>query len=168
MLLFFVVFLFTLGLVPFVFLNFNTTEIKQVLPVYSVADTSWVASDGSEMVFKQDDFKWYQHKDEYDDNYYSGTYEFYFGEKAVDYITTELKQYGVTKSELEDLFERNEEYSENNFVVFDLKYDAIVVGGETSIPDQTLVPWYGFILEDGTYLDVANMNTGTYYKFSIR
>ena len=43
---------------------------------------------------------------------------------------------------------------------------SIVIGGETTVPPRPLVPWYGFILNDGTYLDVVNMNTATYYAFT--
>lgn len=166
MLLFFIIFFFTLGLVPFVYLNTAKVEMKPIMPAYSVEYTNWVASDGSEMVFDDDEFKWYQYEGEYEDNYYSGTYEFYIGEDAVYFITTDLAKYSVTEAELNDLFERNELYSIDNFVVFNLEYDSLVVGGEASTMDESLIPWYGFILEDGTYLDVANMNTGTYYKFN--
>lgn len=166
MLLFFIIFFFTLGLVPFVYLNTVKVEMKPIMPAYSVEYTNWVASDGSEMVFDDDEFKWYQYEGEYEDNYYSGTYEFYIGEDAVYFITTDLAKYSVTEAELNDLFEKNELYSIDNFVVFNLEYDSLVVGGEASTMDESLIPWYGFILEDGTYLDVANMNTGTYYKFN--
>lgn len=160
----------TLGVVatPLVFLNFNlkTTSPFVVVEKTEIKITTWIASDGSEVVFGNDTIYWYQKENEHDDNYYYGEFDFYVGEDAVKFITTELSDYGVTKAELEDLFERNEEYNIDNFVVFDIVYDGIIIDGELTVPNRPRVPWYGFILEDNTYLDVANMNTGTYYKFT--
>ena len=96
----------------------------------------------------------------------SGEYEVYRGEEAIEYITEELSEYGVTKSELKSLFNRSDLYDESTFVVFDIRYDKFVVSGEQRDIERPLVPWFGFVLEDDTYLDVANMNTSTYYKFT--
>lgn len=151
---------------PLIFLNFQTSTPIVKVDKVEIENTSWIASDGSEAVFGEDTFYWYQKEGEHDDNYYYGSYEFYIGEDAVSFITTDLKEFGVTKEELEDLFERNEEYNVENFVVFDLLYDGIIIDEEFTVPNQPRVPWYGFILDDNTYLDVANIKTGTYYKFT--
>lgn len=131
-----------------------------------VANTTWIAGDGSEVVFTDERIDWYQNPDDHSDNYYSGEYEVYRGEEAIEYITEELSEYGVTKSELKSLFNRSDLYDESTFVVFDIRYDKFVVSGEQRDIERPLVPWFGFVLEDDTYLDVANMNTSTYYKFT--
>lgn len=131
-----------------------------------ISNTTWIASDGSEAVFTETEINWYKDSEDHSDNYYSGTYEFYIGEDAIDYVTQDLSEYGITKSELKTLFDKNPEYSKDNFVVFDIRYDEFIMDGEEQVIARPLSPWYGFILEDNTYLDVANMNTGTYYKFT--
>lgn len=131
-----------------------------------VNNTKWKGSDNSEIEFTNDRINWYRYSYDHSDNYYSGTYSFYIGKDAVDYITNNLSQYGVTRNELESLFNRNTTYSEENFVVFDIRYDKFVINGENQTITRPLTPWYGFILNDNTYLDVANMNTATYYKFT--
>ncbi|MBE5820469.1 MAG: hypothetical protein E7310_06645 [Clostridiales bacterium] len=141
--------------------NLETKETKSV-----VENTKWIASDGSEMIFGKKELRWYQKEGYYDDNYYFGKYEFYIGDDAVQFITTDLRSYGVTETELEELFERSDEYNRDNFVVFNIEYDGLKLNGETTKPTVSLVPWFGFILEDNKYLDVANMNTGTYYDFT--
>ena len=88
------------------------------------------------------------------------------GKKAVDYITKDLEEYGVTKAELERVFNSREEFNESNFVVFDIRYDKFVLDGEEQEIDRPLVPWFGFILEDNTFLYVVNMNTSSYYNFT--
>lgn len=132
----------------------------------SMSGTTWIASGGSEVVFSETRIDWYQDPEEHSDNYYSGVYKFYIGKEAVDYVTQELPEYGVTRSELSSLFNRSDNYSEDNFVVFDIRYDKFILDGEEQEIARPLVPWYGFILDDNTFLDVANMNTGTYYKFT--
>ena len=131
-----------------------------------ISDTTWIANGGSEVVFSKKRINWYQDPEEHSDNYYSGVYKFYIGKEAVDYITKDLSEYGITKNELSSVFDSNINYSEDNFVVFDIRYDKFILDGEEQEIARPLVPWYGFILENNTYLDVANMNTGTYYKFT--
>lgn len=132
-----------------------------------MANTIWIATDGSEMVFEEKDFNWYKDEGIHDDNYYTGTYEYYRGQEAVEFITAELSEYGVTEKELEEMFANNiEEETKENFVVFNMVYTSITVDGETTEPPTSLVPWFGFILEDDTYLDVVNMNTASYYGFT--
>lgn len=139
---------------------------KQQTPVFSLKNTSWVDSDSSEMVFTEDRLNWYQSEADYTDNYYTGSYALYVGEDAVEYITTTLSSYGVTKDELESVFENNENYSVSNFIVIDVIYDSTVIGGVTSVPTNPHTPYFGFVLEDGTFLDIANMNTGSYLSFA--
>ncbi len=131
-----------------------------------VAGTTWIAGDGSEVIFTDERIDWYQNPDDHTDNYYSGVYKVYRGEEAVNYVTNELSEYGVTEQELEDLFDRSNKNDVSNFVVFDIRYDKVVVSGEEKDIERPLVPWFGFVLADDTYLDVANMNTATYYEFT--
>lgn len=131
-----------------------------------IRNTTWIASDGSEVVFGEKEIHWYQEENIHDDNFYAGTYEYYRGSEAINFITTELSSYGITEEKLEKVFASNDQYSEDNFVVFNIVYSSLTIDGKISEPAVSLVPWFGFILEDGTYLDVANMNTGTYYAFT--
>ena len=131
-----------------------------------VSNTTWVGSDDSEVVFTSNRINWYESADNHNDNYYSGKYKFYMGKKAVDYITKDLEEYGVTKAELERVFKSSDEFSESNFVVFDIRYDKFVLDGKEQEIARPLVPWFGFILEDNTFLYLVNMNTSSYYNFT--
>jgi len=124
--------------------------------------------DGSLMVFEQDGtFRYYQSAEDFTDNYFEGTYEFYVGADAVDYITTDLSDYSVTKDELKRLFDNSDEYDESNFVCFTLNNEACYMGGENSVDEPYPTSYFGFCLEeDGDlYLDIANMNTANYHLF---
>ena len=131
-----------------------------------LSNTTWNASDNSEMIFEEDRLYWYEYEDDHDDNYYAGSYKFYRGKEAVEHITTELSSYGVTKSEIQGVFDRSSIYSEEDFIVIDINYDKFIMNGMDRKITRPQVPLYGFILKNDTYLDVANMNTATYYKFT--
>lgn len=130
-------------------------------------NTSWITTgDGSYMVFGDNSkWDWYQNKDELDDNYYSGTYQFYIGQLAMDYITEDLKEYGITVEEMEALFAKNDSYDISNFVCMTALHTSCILDGEEQLKEDIEISYFGFLLKDGTYLDIANMVTGTYYGF---
>lgn len=132
-----------------------------------VANTSWIARDKSCMVFMEDDrYAWYQTKEITDDNYYAGTYQLFLGEAALKHLTVDLEEYGVTEDEMQQVFDKNEEYSLENFVCMTIENDSFMLNGEEQLDQNKEVSYFGFLLQDGTYLDIANMTTGTYYGFT--
>lgn len=134
-----------------------------------ITEYNWQASGDSSLIICETNgsFKYYQSAEELTNNYYEGTYEFYMGKDAVSYITTELGAYGVTKKELEGVFDRNENYDESNFVILVLNNEACIIDGKNIVDSPYQTPYFGFYLEeDGVpYLDIANMNSGNYYLF---
>lgn len=132
-----------------------------------IVNTAWIARDESYMVFMEENrYAWYQKKEITDDNYYAGTYEFFMGSAALEHLTVDLADYGVTKEEMQQVFDRNEEYSLDNFVCMTVDNDSFMLNGQEQLEENKEVSYFGFLLEDGTYLDIANMTTGTYYGFT--
>lgn len=133
-----------------------------------LAGTSWIAdNDGSQWVFDEDQsFHWYQTKEVTDDNYYAGTYEFHIGQDAIAYLTNELSEYGVTEEEIQKVISGNGEYTKDNFVCFSTTNQSFMIDGQEQLSNEMVTSYFGFLLKDGTYLDIANMNTGTYYGFT--
>lgn len=132
-----------------------------------IKNTTWVATDGSELKLLEGDFKWFQKQGEYNDNVQYGDLEFYIDDMAVDYITKDLQSYGVTAEELQKLFDNNEEYDKSNFVVFNINLEGYTIDGKTTTVNQKIY-WYGFLLSNNQNLQVVNMNTATYYNFMKR
>ena len=131
-----------------------------------VAGTSWMAPDNSCMMFfDESEYAWYQDKTKTDDNYYAGGYRFYIGEDALEYITVDLEEYGVTREEMLAIIENSELYTLDTFVCMTADNTSFMLDGEEKLADPESISYFGFILEDGTYLYVANMNTGNYYEF---
>lgn len=145
-------------------------EPKQTKPASEniLAGTSWIAdNDGSQWVFEKDSsFHWYQKKGITDDNYYAGTYEFYMGADAMKYLTEDLSDYGVTEEELLEVIHRNSEYTLDRLVCFTATNQSFMLDGQEQLSKPAMTHYFGFLLMDGTYLDIANMNTGSYYGFT--
>ena len=139
----------------------NNNLVKQLL----IQSTSWTATDKSEFHFAENEFKWYQTIGEYVDNYQFGTYDFYIGDYAVEFITQDLKSFGVTTAELESLFASDEDFSREKFVVFEINLTGYVIGGQETIVNSPIY-WYGFLLNEDNNLQVVNMSTATYYNFT--
>ena len=114
---------------------------------------------------------YYKDKADTSDYYYEGPIEFYSGKEAYEFVTSnsEMIKYGVTKEELDDLFARNEEYSMDNFVCMVLHNEKCIVGGENTITDFVVTPYYGFYLTNGSdeIIQVVNMNSPEYYDFIL-
>lgn len=90
------------------------------VPESVITDYNWKAyHDGSLIVCETDcTFRYYQSEEDMTDDYFEGTYEFYVGAEAVEYVTTVLSEFDVTEEELEGLFERSEEHDESILYVW--------------------------------------------------
>ena len=134
---------------------------------FSVRNTTWYARDNSEMIFgDHGEFAWYLKETDHTDNYYKGNYKLYVGKNAYNHITKDLTQYGVTADELDGLIARNKDYSMDKLVVFDITYSAYRLYGVDKSVAGTDTAWYGMLLKDGTYLDLANMRTASTMGFT--
>lgn len=133
------------------------------------AGKKFSGGDGSVICFKEDEsFAWYQSEDCQDDNYYSGTYEIYLAEDAVDYIVNDLPEYGITREELDNYFALNQEddfYKMENYCCMVLHNDVIKIDGEVMNLEANTSYYMGFYA-DG-YYDAANMQTGNYSLFTV-
>ena len=130
---------------------------------------NWLEAEGSYLVLESSTrFKYYRNKDEQDDYYYTGTYEFYSGPEAIAYVVDDLSEYGVTRDEIDGIIDRNEEYNTSNFVCLVLHNEEQIVDGEDIMEKDVTTPYYGFYLKDGSQeaLDIANMNAASYYYFT--
>lgn len=138
-----------------------------VTPKDVISGKTWEEDDGSLLVLNKDNtFKYYRDKDDLTNYYYEGTYKVYCGEDAVEYISEDLEDYGVTEKEQRDIFDRNEEYNVDNYYCLVLNNKTCMIDGENTMEEPVMTPYFGFYLEKYDALDIANMNTGTYYWFT--
>ena len=119
-----------------------------------LAGTSWISgNDNSQWVFGTDKtFHWYQTEGETDDNYFAGTYEFHVGQDAINYLTTEFSDYGITERKIRQVLSSNSEYMLDNFVCFSCVNQSFMLRGKEQLSEDTISSYLGFFLQDGTTL----------------
>lgn len=151
----------------------STTEATTE-PTYKIIDTSyitnikWVETQADScLVFNGNNFNYYQTYKDLNDNYYTGTYDIFVGEEAIDKVTTDYSQYGVTRQELDDLFAKNPNVSKDSFVCIMLNNTGCWQNGQNTRDEQWVRPFYGFYMKVENHYEMAlvQMNNGNYYAF---
>ena len=145
-----------------------TSEFEDIYPTSSILNdddddaidyvkmiekNNWITTgDNSYMVFdkKTKSFTYYQSYLDTSDNYYTGKYQIYAGEDAFEYITEDIDELGVEKSEIRSMISMNEEYEMENLLCICLDYEELIVDGETY-----------------NVLDVCNMEAASYVTFVL-
>ena len=126
---------------------------------------SYTAQDGSYLVLNKDKtFYWYMDKDD-KDNYYFGTYTVFRGEKAVDYLTTELSIYGISEEEQRQTIDNIDiKNAIDHYYLINLMNDKVVVDGkENKIFKETR--YYGFATHNYNEFDLLNVDANNYAVF---
>lgn len=136
-------------------------EMKDML-----SGNSWLEEDGSFLVLNDDGtFKYYRDQNTLDNYYYTGDYKVFVGENAVKYIANELEKYGITEKEQYDFIKRNEDYDIKDYYCLILNNEECIINGENTLKNVNVTPYMGMYHNEHDILDIANMNTGTYYMF---
>ena len=134
-----------------------------------IKENNWIeVEEDSYLVFKSEkSFRYYRQFDELDDYYYSGTYELYVGEEAMDYLENELSEYGVTEEEVQGLADREKYYEMDKLVVLVLHNEKQIVDGENIMEKSVDTPYFGFFVTDKNEhaLDIVNANSYGYCLF---
>jgi len=136
--------------------------------VKDITSRDWIEiNSASYLTFgRKNSFTYYQSYTDLSDYYYTGTYEIYFGRDAVKELTGTYKDYGVTRSELNDLVDRNDDVELDDLVLLVLKNDGMWIDGENVKDEEWVSPYFGFYYNGSDrVLDLANMNQGTYFTF---
>ena len=139
----------------------ETTETT--MPVEDREDfiltNNWVFQDNSILMFSDNDtFTYYQSRDNLEDNYYTGTYEFYTGQAAYDYIgSLPLEDSHLTAENLESMASQN---NMDDLICLTLNYTTLVIDGETIEGDPTTNILMGSCL-DGITMNLFNLTLGS-------
>ena len=116
-------------------------------------------------------FTWFRDRDNQDGDYYSGTFKFYTGDEAVNYITTESE---VKDNVTEEDIKENEapEYgaTRENFVCFVITNEKEVFHGEENTyepADQVTTTLYGYFVNDKDGEKLTLIKYGNPYEFNL-
>jgi hypothetical protein len=151
----------------FVISGCGAKEKTTVSKTDEISGYSWKATDGSILYLEADgSFKWYLREKIRNDSYYIGTYSVYNGQEAVDYMSTELKEYNVTSEMQMDMIESVEDASLENYYCVVLNNDRCIVDGKNTLREKTVVPYYGFYYAENEFFDLVNLVTENYFQFT--
>lgn len=84
----------------------------------------------------------------------------------MDFIEKELSSYNVTKSGLMEVINKTDRYMVEDFICIYTKNTTFMLEGKEQVSKPNIIPYMGFMLNDETVLDIANMKTGSYYGFT--
>ena len=136
--------------------------------VKKIIKNNWVAmEDGSYLEFgKKQTFKYYLSYQDTSDNYSSGKYRMFSGEKAVSLLTKSYKKYGVTKNDIKRLISNNQAFKEENFVLIVLENDGLWEDGENVKDKEWETVFYGFLVSSPDLsLPLINADTDEHLSF---
>ncbi|MBQ7972469.1 MAG: hypothetical protein IJ291_03335 [Lachnospiraceae bacterium] len=132
----------------------------------SLTDTCWVAETGPNLVFETNfSYYWFEDINVTDDNCHYGSYIFYQGKNAINFVTQDLSAYGITEEMLNKFLDGSKDRAEQNFICLVLNPTTEMIDGESVAYKDTFVPFYGFMPDDGKSFTVISMNGGTVYTF---
>ncbi len=149
--------------------NLTDLKIEEKLEL-DLNNSIWVSEKDTMFEFFNNEFRWYQSIDNVFDNYYSGNFQVMRGEEAYNYLTTELNEYGITKNELDNYFERNsnsDDYNLDNLIYLELTNESVMIDGKVEDMNNQLSHYFGYVIDYESSLDIVNMNTGTKLLFHL-
>ena len=148
--------------------NKENNELYDAETPFDISGYSWVGNDNSVLyLHKNKGYVWYQDDTTQTDNFYTGTYDFYTGTEAINYIANTLKQYNITAEEQNNLIQ-NSGYKLNDYYVIILNCNQAIINGVEQPNANSTVYYYGFYDETRKYLDLVNINTSNQGKFTQR
>lgn len=135
---------------------------------FDIKGYSWIGEDSSVLYLNKDNsYTWYQSDTIHDDNFYTGNYEVYTGIDAINYITDNLKEYGMTEEEQKSIFQ-NSEYELDDYYLLILNCTKIVINGVEQIPQKPQLIYYGLYDETGKSLALVDINTKKKEIFTLK
>ena len=133
-----------------------------------ISETEWLEKNsGSCLIFEADDnFKYYQDYRDLTNNYYTGTYEIYFGYEAMDVIEQRYAQYGYTSDSLCDKVEGERGVSGvKDFMVLVIHNDGCWIDGVNTIDLKWDNVYMGYYDANKNTMDLEFLESGLNYKF---
>ncbi len=131
-----------------------------------VENTAWIAEqDGSRMVFEEYcKLNWYLDPSVTDDNYIYGDYAFYYGEDAYDFLKNDIMAGHSNQNNIDSIFNTSER-TVDNMVCISINQKSVILDGAERLKGEQMNYYYGFMFEDGTYMQIMNLTTSTVYDF---
>lgn len=132
-----------------------------------IESKNWIETHAdSYIVFeRKNNFKYYETYADTTNNYFSGKYELYTGSKAIEVITEDYEEAGLTKDEIEDLLD-SWDVDQKYFVCLVFNNDGCWVDGENTNDENWTTVYVGVLQEKpDVELYLLNVSSATEYLF---
>lgn len=135
---------------------------------FDIKGYSWLGTDNSILYLNNNKtYEWYQSDNDHNNNFHSGTYQYYTGINAINYISTNLKEYGLTEEEQRNIITRNN-YDLENYYLIILNCNKSIMNNNEQNNINNKIYYYGFYNETYKQLDLINIATNTNAKFNLK
>lgn len=142
-------------------------EYKNSKESFNISGYSWLGIDNS-ILYLNNNYKynWYQNDQEHNNNFHSGNYEFYTGEEAINYISTNLPEYGLTEKKQRNIIENNN-YEIKDYYILILNCNKSIINNQEQNMNNTIY-YYGFYDQNLNQLNLTNITTNVSAQFNLK
>ena len=129
-----------------------------------ISETEWIEkNNGTYLMFgAEDSFRYFNDYRDLTDNYYSGTYEIYFGYEAMDILEQRYGQYGYTSDDICDKIANERGLSGvKQFMILVLHNDGYWINGENTINLKWDTVYMGYYDENRLIMDLTYLEDET-------
>lgn len=134
---------------------------------FDISGNSWLGTDNSMLYLNNDKtYTWYQDDRNHNDNYHAGGYQIYTGEEAINYISNNLSQFGLTKEHQKSIIE-NKDYDIEDYYLIILNCNKSIINNEEQPNINNQLHYYGFYNKFLKQLDLINMSTNNNAIFNL-
>lgn len=155
--------LLVISIILFFIFTYLLKDKEQDYNYEHLIGNSFIANDNSYLVLKSDkSFYWYKDINNKDEYYY-GKYTIYRGEKAIDYISSDLSIYGIDEE-----YQRSYLKDKNidNYYNLNLKNEKLITNNnEEKLYKETR--YYGLSSNDYKKLEFINMDANNFAIFTL-
>lgn len=135
---------------------------------FDIKGYSYLGDDNSTIYLNKDKtITWYKLDTNKNDNFYTGTYDYYTGDTAIKYIAEKLPEYGLTETEQKNIINSKGETLENYYLII-LNLDKVVLEGKEQPTTTKTIYYYGFYNYSRKYLDLNNLETRKQAGFTLK
>lgn len=145
----------------------KTSKIQNKESNDEISNNSFVNLSENSLLDLKSNGTYIYYKSQYDlsDNFKEGTYQVYKGEKAVEYIANELKEYGLTEEVQREILTTSSDCSIENYYCLILISDMFIIDGEYTEGSHEKIPYVGFYSKSTGELGLTNLSTAAYVYF---
>jgi len=130
-----------------------------------ISGFTWLGWEGNSVDFFDDGtFSWFDVAGDANDSGYTGSYELFFGEDAIDFIESNTYEFGPSREEVYEYIDESYDGTLDTFCVLILDADVYWAPGMEvhRLNDHIISPYYGLFHYES--MELANMATGDFLE----